>query len=237
MKRLHLETTDSTSRVAWELLESTEPPLVVTADVQTAGRGRGSNAWVSTKGNLFLSLGTSLPAERLHNVSVRIAIAIALQLNELAKDSLVRVKWPNDLMIGNAKLGGILTESRIRGNHALLVVGVGANVRHAPIPESACLSDHLRIGLEAAASLIASAILDGICSDSGDVVNQLDNVSWFQPGDPVSWLAERETHRGRFLRYDRDLAMVVTSGGIEQPLMCSTVTRIRQADDSAPWEA
>lgn len=129
---------DSTSQTLWQLVESGSPAgTVVMATQQTAGRGQRGRTWQSELGGLYLSVllepdiaiadGTLLTfctAWGLADVLQRLAIPVEL-------------KWPNDLVIGKQKLGGILTETRSQQDvitHA--VVGVGLNW-HNSVPDTA----------------------------------------------------------------------------------------------------
>jgi len=112
-------------------------PLWITADCQKAGRGRRGRDWVSEPGNLYASL--------LLSISVPVAIAsqlsfvAALAIYDSAKDLLpanspLEVKWPNDLLLENKKLAGILIETIPGPDKAVttLAIGCGVNLNHAP---------------------------------------------------------------------------------------------------------
>ena len=101
------------------------------AEYQSAGRGRAGRAWVSPfAANLYLSIGRAVAAPQapLGTLSLAVGVAVADALTELGVPD-VGVKWPNDLWIGQAKVGGILIEHRGEtGGAARLVIGVGLNV-------------------------------------------------------------------------------------------------------------
>src|SRR5689334_3411849 len=104
------------------LLKETQPVLLA-AEEQTAGRGRRGRRWHSAPGaGLTFSLSTRL--ERLAGLPLAAGIAVARALRALGAGT-VELKWPNDLVVGGAKLGGILVQAR-RG---LAVIGVGINVQ------------------------------------------------------------------------------------------------------------
>ncbi len=102
--------------------------LIITATEQTAGRGRLGRQWMSPPGNLYASL----------LVRPAVATAVAGQLSLLAgvaaADAIdtpdLRLKWPNDLMLGDAKCGGILVEASSLANGMLdwAVIGIGVNL-------------------------------------------------------------------------------------------------------------
>jgi BirA family biotin operon repressor/biotin-[acetyl-CoA-carboxylase] ligase len=137
---LHLGETGSTNADAMRLaLKGEELPLWISADRQTAGRGRSGRAWVSLEGNLYASVALccSAPLEKAGQLSLVAGISIidAIRANtELASDAGLRLKWPNDVLIGGAKAGGILIESTTaRGSPGFLaVIGFGLNIASAP---------------------------------------------------------------------------------------------------------
>ena len=77
---------------------------VIIAENQTAGRGRNGRRWQSLNGNLFLS--AVLPA--LQNETPFLSFAAGVALAEALPDLPVRLKWPNDVLLHNAKVAGIL---------------------------------------------------------------------------------------------------------------------------------
>lgn len=128
--------------VAWsidssnsELLRRATPAqgsAVLLAERQTGGRGRRGRVWASPlAANLYLSLSRHFSGglSRLGGLSLVAGVAIADALHALGYRD-VRLKWPNDLLVGALKLGGILVEGG--GEHAgpvRAVIGVGLNVR------------------------------------------------------------------------------------------------------------
>jgi BirA family biotin operon repressor/biotin-[acetyl-CoA-carboxylase] ligase len=106
---------------------------VAIADHQTAGRGRHDRRWISTPGaGLCLSVSytfASLPAQ-LPALTLAIGVGVVTALRQLAIEG-VSLKWPNDLVALDGKLGGILTEAQSGGSGgASVVAGIGINVRN-----------------------------------------------------------------------------------------------------------
>ena len=122
---------------------------LILADAQTAGRGRMGRTWTSQRGSgVWLTL-----IERPHDVaalevlSLRVGLAIAPALDQFATER-VRLKWPNDLYVGQKKLGGILVEARWRdGKPEWIAIGIGINL-HPPHSEARA------VGLRAGASRV-----------------------------------------------------------------------------------
>jgi BirA family transcriptional regulator, biotin operon repressor / biotin---[acetyl-CoA-carboxylase] ligase len=104
------------------------PGTIVIADRQTAGRGQRGKTWNSELGGLYLSLAIApdLAAINIHQLTLGIAWGIADRLRQIGLP--VAIKWPNDLILSNRKLGGILTQTRISGEKIQdAIVGVGIN--------------------------------------------------------------------------------------------------------------
>ena len=115
-----VDTVDSTMRLAAELLRAGEPIGAVLAREQTGGVGRFGRAWHSPPGT-SLSLTLILREYRNHPAPQYIGMAVALAAASAMRCQLA---WPNDLMIGGRKVGGVLTEI-VDG---VPLVGVGANL-------------------------------------------------------------------------------------------------------------
>ncbi|MCB0714364.1 MAG: biotin--[acetyl-CoA-carboxylase] ligase [Ignavibacteriae bacterium] len=131
--------TESTQGIARALADAGASGwTLVLADHQTAGKGRDGNRWISQPGSsvMFSLLLRPERPEALPLLPVRIGLILARALDDLlisagaaSEDSpFVRLKWPNDLIIDNGKVGGILVEGVTRGDQQYVIVGVGLNV-------------------------------------------------------------------------------------------------------------
>jgi BirA family transcriptional regulator, biotin operon repressor / biotin---[acetyl-CoA-carboxylase] ligase len=146
---VHLETVDSTNAEALRLVSLGERgPLWVLADTQKLGRGRSGRAWTSQPGNLFASYLTVLPGTptRAFQVSLVTGVAVAEAIRALLPNAPgldLRLKWPNDILLGRAKAGGILVEStQVPGGDLAVVIGIGLNLLSHP-PDGARQTAHL----------------------------------------------------------------------------------------------
>lgn len=102
--------------------------LWLRAEVQTGGKGRQGRAWMSPPGNLYASTLVRLNSSDPPAPTLALVSAVALyEAVSIYTDS-VRIKWPNDLVAGGAKLAGILLE---RSGDAV-VIGFGVNLAHHP---------------------------------------------------------------------------------------------------------
>ena len=127
MKTIHFETIDSTNTYLKENYEKLDNFTFVSADFQSAGRGRNNRNWKSEKGeNLLFSLLIKDKAliDKFSSLSVISAFSIikALNLEHLS------IKWPNDIYYKDSKLCGILLEAVTRNEIECLIIGIGLNV-------------------------------------------------------------------------------------------------------------
>jgi BirA family biotin operon repressor/biotin-[acetyl-CoA-carboxylase] ligase len=119
---------------------------VAVADHQRAGRGRLDRRWESPPGASLLTsilLRPSFDQAELHLCTAAVALAAAAACRAVAGVAPV-LKWPNDLLVGEAKLAGVLAEVEFSGPTCAVVVGLGINVAW-PGPDAAlgtCLNDH-----------------------------------------------------------------------------------------------
>lgn len=137
------------------LAEKSAQPLLLAAEEQTAGRGQRGRSWRSAPGAgaTFSILRRMRCAPRnLAGLSLAVGVAAARALHSLgARD--IALKWPNDLLVGNSKLGGVLIETRLQAAQILAVVGIGINCR--PVRD---LGSRLRRNLVALDDLVQPAV-------------------------------------------------------------------------------
>ena len=157
----------STNQLALEAAQAGARRGIWLADEQTAGRGRGGHSWHSTRGDgLYVSVLVTpeLPMDRA--LWLALATGLAAQQAILATAGIqIDLRWPNDLLCGPRKLGGILVESSIANVSATAgsglryaVLGVGINVHHRSFPpEIASLATSLQ--LEGAGKVSRQALL------------------------------------------------------------------------------
>jgi BirA family transcriptional regulator, biotin operon repressor / biotin---[acetyl-CoA-carboxylase] ligase len=126
--RVHVRELDSTNERARTLAVAGAPHgTVVTAGVQTAGRGRQGRTWTAPPGTaLLLSLV-------LREIDPLLSLRAGLAVADLAGPA-ARVKWPNDVLVDGRKVAGILVEGRPQEGWAVVGIGVNAAVDVAALP-------------------------------------------------------------------------------------------------------
>ena len=130
----HLESTDSTMNRAFdEALRGAAHGLVVTADRQLTGRGMSGKAWNSAAGGLFFTIVTrpGLAVWDSHRM-VMAAQCAAAEAVRSATGVECSLDWPNDLLVGSGKIGGILRRTVFRNHLSFMNLGVGINTGERP---------------------------------------------------------------------------------------------------------
>ncbi|HTO42217.1 MAG TPA: biotin--[acetyl-CoA-carboxylase] ligase [Rhizomicrobium sp.] len=134
--RAHHAVIDSTNEEARRLaLSGQAQPIWISADQQTAGRGRRGRVWVSPPGNLAATLliRPGKPAALCAQLSFVAAIAVHETVAQFAPAATIAVKWPNDVLVDGRKIAGILLESASTGTvPEWLAIGIGINLAHFP---------------------------------------------------------------------------------------------------------
>jgi len=151
VKRVHLPSCASTNDEALGLARAGAAHLTcVIADAQTRGRGRAGRSWYSPPGqNLYLSIvwRSARPAAELPAITLAAGIGVCDAVRA-AGVAHARLKWPNDVLAGERKLAGVLTEMSSRGGVAdAVVIGIGVDVagrRDELPPELAAIATSIR---------------------------------------------------------------------------------------------
>ena len=139
MKRLLDEGTTVESGDGYGVLIEGNPVegLMLLSNKQTAGRGRSGHTWSSPSGSsiaLSVLLRPQTTADEIPMITLIAAMAVASAIDK-ASGVNTTIKWPNDVLIGDKKVCGILTELDIRDNVKSLIVGIGVNISQESFPE------------------------------------------------------------------------------------------------------
>lgn len=224
-RHIKFETLGSTNAEALALARKGERgPLWISAKTQSAGRGRRGSTWVSPPGNLYATLlltGPSPPP-----AAPQLSFVAALALHDAVAECApplgpaLKVKWPNDLLLGAAKLAGILIESENEPVFAA-AIGIGVNcVSHPPdtafpATDLAAAGAHVTAGqvLAALASAMQARLAEWARGDGFPAIR----AAWLKRaaglGQPIHVrLPEREL-RGRFEGLDGAGRLLIAQPG------------------------
>jgi BirA family biotin operon repressor/biotin-[acetyl-CoA-carboxylase] ligase len=177
-----LPVTGSTNQLALEAAQTGARRGIWVADEQTTGRGRGGHSWHSTRGEgLYVSvlITPELPLDRVLWLSLATGLA-AQQAIFSTTGIRIDLRWPNDLLCGERKLGGILVETSVANSGTsasaalrYAVIGVGINVHHGSFPaEIASIATSLR--LEGAARVSRQGLLIALLRALDRELDELD---------------------------------------------------------------
>ena len=135
---------DSTNDRAIELIRQSNlnSPAVIIAESQTSGRGQRSRKWWSGTGSLTFSYVTFLEKDETESrpstpsglISLASALAVSDAFKSINPTLNFEIKWPNDVMLNQRKIAGILVESVSTDRNLFSVIGIGANINNANMP-------------------------------------------------------------------------------------------------------
>lgn len=139
-ERYHFETIDSTNKKAGILAREGCPHgVLVTADVQEAGVGRRGRSWSSEQdAGIYMSmvLRPEIETDKASMLTLVAAMAIQKAIEKVCYEAVPMIKWPNDIVLNQKKVCGILTELSLKGTEIdFIIVGIGINVNNTTFPE------------------------------------------------------------------------------------------------------
>jgi BirA family transcriptional regulator, biotin operon repressor / biotin---[acetyl-CoA-carboxylase] ligase len=206
--RVHHRLTDSTNERAKELALAGAPHgTLVTADEQTAGRGRQGREWTAPPRSAVLMSVVLRELDEMLPLAAAVAVAEAVPVE-------AAIKWPNDIWIDGRKVAGILVEGRPQEGWAVL--GVGLNVSTEAFPADLA---------ESATSLYLSSIEGDVEAVLRNVLSSLDRWLGAPPARVLEAWRSRDALKGERVRWtggdgvangidDSGALVVETSGGL-----------------------
>jgi BirA family biotin operon repressor/biotin-[acetyl-CoA-carboxylase] ligase len=241
-----LDSVHSTNRIGLEILQRSAGQRVaawVFALEQRQGRGRFDRSWSSPRGRgVYASRLLSLPLESLELLPMTLGVALCEGLARFGFEC--RLKWPNDLELGGAKVGGILVQSRTSGSTARVVAGFGVNHSHAlaELPEGMATSLALARGaktpsLERLAIGLAAAVEAGLERQrrlshgaSEAILERYREWSRHREGDALEFTVGDVVRRGEFVGFSSRGHLCLRSGGEDLRFAAGDVTLGRRTE-------
>ena len=234
------ETVDSTNTLLKDLAaRGAAEGTIVIAEEQTAGRGRMGRTWLSPgHSNLYLSLmlRPAIEPERVFVLTMVLALATIDGVEAVCRLRPM-IKWPNDLYVGEKKLGGILTEFSVRGKTVeYVVLGLGLNVNWNPGEEQGLIYQATSILEETGTKISRSDLLVEILRSFGNCYMRVlaGNIAVFYDkwnercmllGKPVEIKTTDGSLFGRALRIDRKGALIIEDdNGREKTILSGDVS-------------
>ena len=236
-----LEDVGSTNTEAFKRAEAGERgPLWIAARRQTQGRGRSGRRWGSEPGNLYASLLQTIrcPKPAVAQVSLLAGVAVIDAIGAAAAGVRIaglRLKWPNDVLIGTAKCAGILPESigKADGTEVTIVIGIGINLAWHPtdIERAAThLDAHgVEVTFDAMLEALATSMQGWLDAWQGGAGFARVRAAWLERAGPIGEAAEVNTGteriRGTFLGLAPDGALLLRDvHGLQRTITYGDVT-------------
>lgn len=232
-----LQRVDSTNSLARRILERCWtkgeqcPEVAIIARQQTAGRGRSGNSWVSDENlGIYVTIVRFVPRVELQTLPLLVGIGLGRALHRLGCEA--GLKWPNDLLVGGRKLGGILIETVGRGlGDVAAIIGFGVNHGHDQqrLPTEKATSLRLEIDPLPGLATVAAALLRGVREELmhlGEVRYARDayeSMSVHRAGDRLRCRMGREPVEGTFLGFDGHGFLRLEVSGEERVLSCGEI--------------
>jgi drug/metabolite transporter, DME family len=231
----------STSDRALELAgrEVLDTPYLVLAEVQTGGRGRGTNRWWAGPGALTFSLileagRLRVPPERWPKLALTAGLAVSDEIGERAPGAPVGIKWPNDVYLAGRKVAGILVEVP-SARQGRVVLGIGININNslaeAPAELQAMATSLLdETGRRSELTDVLVGVLRRLEREfaalaSADVdLSERWRASCVLNGRPLTVLSTGDTIAGVCCGIDRDGALVIETSAGPRRVYSGTVT-------------
>jgi len=243
---IHVNFFESIASTNQWLLEqsSLQKTIICATDNQTQGRGRRGRHWSSQPGDsLCFSVGIRLniSAAKLSGLSLVIGIVLEEVLQPLIADS-IKLKWPNDLLVNERKLSGILVETKsLKKDHVDLVIGVGINLGSMTErePGSISLSEcQIKQPLDVnyiLAQLVAKMLsyLEEFERSGFSSFQQswLNKAAWYKK--PVNIITAEQTVSGIYSGIDVDGALILEHNGETKSYVAGEVSLRRDSNDTA----
>lgn len=195
----------STNIEAKRIAPSAEEGTVVVADLQTVGRGRMERYWHSPRGGLWMSviLKPQIPPSQAFRVNMAASVAVARALEALYPLD-VKIKWPNDIMVGDKKISGILTEIAAdmdRLDYAVVGIGINANVDAGSLPEELkATSISGELGREVLLVELVRRVLEEMEGVYGDMADSFEGIheEWSRRSATLGRRVRVTTRSGQF---------------------------------------
>ena len=132
LKKFNFNKVKSTNDTALRLIKSGIDRGVVSANIQTKGKGQRGNKWISKKGNLFISIFFKIDSNLSLKKITTINLSILKKIISSQITGKIYIKLPNDILIYKKKVSGILQEIMYKNNNKYLIAGIGINIISSP---------------------------------------------------------------------------------------------------------
>ena len=199
--------------------------LVITAKRQTAGRGRRGRKWQSQEGNLFFSILIEFPLKELGMLIMAATLGLVETIRFFAPESNVRIKWPNDVLLNNAKVSGMLLE---KATGEYMIIGIGVNTAQSPksaemlYPTTSLREAGIEVNAEDFLRQYLPAFAKNIKRDATEL-----RLDWLQNakgiGEKITVRQNDEVQKGIFEGIDENADLILRIGDKKQKILAGDV--------------
>ncbi len=199
--------------------------LVITAKRQTAGRGRRGRKWQSQEGNLFFSILIEFPLKELGMLIMAATLGLVETIRFFAPESNVRIKWPNDVLLNNAKVSGMLLE---KATGEYMIIGIGVNVEQSPnsaemlYPTTSLREAGIEVNAEDFLRQYLPAFAKNIKRDATEL-----RLDWLQNakgiGEKITVRQNDKEQKGIFEGIDENADLILQIGDKKQKILAGDV--------------
>lgn len=213
-----MKSVDSTNdEVKRRAINGEKSGLIVAADEQTAGKGRLGRVWKSNNGGIYFSLliRPELPPSDIASITLAAGYAVCLAIRDYTGCD-AKIKWPNDIIINNKKVCGILTEMAAQSDRLdYVIIGIGINANHTSFPDE-IKNKATSLFLETGNKIDKNDLLHHIIKKSDEVISSflisvsVDDVQQFK-GLCATLGRKVSVQRGN--RNIQGIATDITTGG------------------------
>ena len=238
---IQMESCSSTNDEAEKLARKGAPEgTVVFSREQTRGRGRKERRWVSYKGKgLYMSVLLRPPHAEVQLLSILAGIAVCDAVYDLTGVRL-QIKWPNDLIWEQKKVGGILIEGTFLGDClSYAVLGIGMNMAHREkdFPEN-IRKRSVSLRMITKKMIESEALLKKICSSLNDrykmfleedyktILSSFLNHSVFPPGAAIKVRSDKRSITGIFKGIDQQGRLLIDNGDRMQSIVEGRISAV-----------
>lgn len=211
--------------------------IVVKAKYQLQGRGRRGRTWISDEGNLFFSIAFEFELNKIGQLVVLSSLSLLQAIKKLNKSINVKLKWPNDVLINDHKVSGILLE---KGEGDYVVIGIGVNIMSSPKSKDILYNTTslLENGIDITADEfldiyldIFSMYLDELIKKGFDRIKDkwLDNIKGI--GENIVIKQEKIEEFGILRGIDNNACLLIEQNGIIKKVFAGDVFYIGRNDE------
>ena len=217
---------ENTNDEAKKLVCRFKQNCIVSAEKQSNGRGRRGRKWLGQEGNLFASFAFEIGLHDLNKMVILSSVALLNTVKHFAYGNNVKIKWPNDILVNEEKISGILFE---KADENFWVMGIGINILSSPKLDRADYNatDFCKLGI----NVNRIQVLEYFVNAFDELLSQyytmgfekikktwLDNA--YNLGNFVTIRQEKQFISGKFLTIDDNGVLILkTDKGIEKILV------------------